>query len=127
MAKTSELVNRAHPGPSVNRSAFWLYCKRAINASQTRARDQCVPHSLTANDIDCLLVDQGWRCAVSDIPLDTPCGDRQPFSPSLDRIVPALGYVPGNVRVVCNLVNFAMNKWGEEPLMRLVSAIREGR
>lgn len=28
-----------------------------------------------------------------------------PWSPTIDRIVPALGYVPGNVRLVCHSFN----------------------
>jgi hypothetical protein len=49
---------------------------------------------------------------------------KDPFGPSLDRITPALGYVDGNLRVVCNIVNSAMNEWGTEALRELIAAMR---
>jgi hypothetical protein len=48
---------------------------------------------------------------------------RAPFAPSIDRIDGALGYAPGNVRVVCFAANCAMNEWGESVL----DIITEGR
>lgn len=47
-------------------------------------------------------------CPVLGIPIDvTMRGRRGPraTSPSVDRIVPALGYVPGNVRVISHRAN----------------------
>ncbi len=43
-------------------------------------------------------------CPVLGIPLRWG-GERSPYSPSLDRIIPALGYVPGNVRVISDRAN----------------------
>lgn len=45
---------------------------------------------------------------------------KEPFAPSLDRITPGLGYVAANVRIVCTIVNFAMNVWGQDALEHLV-------
>lgn len=101
----------------LNRTAFWSYCRRA--AANAIAR---IDAAITADDIDRLLVDQQWRCAVSGIELQSPTsGAPRPFGPSLDRIIPGDGYVPGNIRVVCNIVNFAMNQWGETALRKLVA------
>src|SRR5262245_50754036 len=74
-----------------DRAAFWYYCQRAVNSSKARARVRSVPWSLDAYYIDALLVDQRWRCAVSGVPLNPPKSRsrRDPFGPSLDRIVPA--------------------------------------
>lgn len=46
---------------------------------------------------------------------------RRPFAPSLDRIRSNEGYSVGNCRLVCVLVNLALNQWGLEPLMRVAS------
>jgi len=95
-----------------------------------------MPCEIDAHAIDRLLVDQEWRCAISHVPLKAPGNpsavQREAFAPSIDRIVPALGYVPGNVRVVCNIVNAAMSEWGLDSLMTLVDLmaakiINEGR
>jgi len=39
---------------------------------------------------------------------------RHPFAPSLHRIVPELGYVPGNVIVITWMANNAISEFGEE-------------
>lgn len=112
------------PAPKPNRGAFWSYCVRAAGAAQARAIAKDVPFAIDAHVIDRLLVDQRWKCAVSAVELNAPGGStKDPFGPSLDRIVPSLGYVPGNVRVVCNIVNSAMSDWGEAALLVLLDAM----
>ena len=43
-------------------------------------------------------------------------------SPSLDGIVPELGYTYANVRVVCYAMNCALGTWGEAPLLLMLEA-----
>lgn len=47
-------------------------------------------------------------------------GTHGPRTPTLDRIKPALGYVSGNVRVVCFAINAGMGNWGEDALFEIV-------
>ncbi len=47
--------------------------------------------------------------------------NRNPYGPSIDRILPAKGYVVGNVRIVCLSVNLALNEWGEDVLFNVMS------
>lgn len=55
-----------------------------------------------------------WRCAVSGVRFSLDVArKRKPFAPSLDRIDCSLGYVPGNVRLVCVAVNIALADWGD--------------
>ncbi len=109
-----------------SRGDFWLYCVRTAGASRARAIKKRVPHSIDAYAIDELFVDQKWRCAVSGVQLKPPRTATDfrvdPMGPSLDRIIPNLGYVPGNLRIVSNFVNIAMNEWGEEALKAFVEA-----
>lgn len=108
----------------IDRGKFLRYCTTVVGQSAHRARRAGVPHSIVPHDIDKLLVDQGYRCAVSGILLEA--SGKQfggPFGPSLDRVVPALGYVNGNLRVVCQIANVAMSTWGLDPLQRLVDAM----
>jgi hypothetical protein len=44
-------------------------------------------------------------------------------SPSLDKIIPKLGYVRGNVRVVCYQVNMALGEYGEEKLIEMCKRV----
>ncbi len=69
----------------------------------------------------------GEKCEISGIEFDLENpkikGKRRPFAASLDRIDSAKGYTFDNVRVVCSIVNQAMNEWGEDPLRILVKAM----
>lgn len=57
-------------------------------------------------------------CPVLGIPL-TIGGKRSPSSPSLDRIDPALGYVPGNIRVISDRANRLKGARSLHALLRL--------
>ena len=116
----SRLVYEQKP----DRGAFWGYCRRAVNGARMRSKAKGIPFDLDIYAIDCLLVDQGWRCAITGIPLVAPNGSQEPYGPSLDRIVPKLGYVPGNVRIVCNIANTAMNSWGLDAHMKMVALLK---
>lgn len=70
--------------------------------AKKRAKENGVIFTLTLADIPQMPVVcpvLGIRIRSNDKagPLDT--------SPSLDRLRPALGYVPGNVRIICNRAN----------------------
>lgn len=121
-------VRKAKQGKTAqNREAFWAYCRRASAGANHRSRQRGLPCDIDPYAIDELLVSQQWRCAVSGIDLSPPAvaskSGRDPFGPSLDRIIPPLGYVRGNLRIVSNMVNYAINEWGEAAFMRMVDAI----
>jgi hypothetical protein len=44
-------------------------------------------------------------CPVLGIPLVKASGNASDISPTIDRVIPALGYVPGNVRVISYRAN----------------------
>jgi hypothetical protein len=128
MSTYAERRNIAQKAADFDRGDFWKYCVRAASMSRHRALKKNVPHSIDGYTLDRLLVDQKWCCAVSGVTLHPPRTEtdfhRDPLGPSLDRIIPHLGYVDGNVRIVSNIVNTAMNEWGAEALLELIDAIR---
>lgn len=71
-----------------------------VVAARQRAKKAGVPFDLTAEDI--AIPD---ACPVLGIPLEASFGRSTPQSPSLDRVIPKLGYVKGNVLVVSNRAN----------------------
>lgn len=78
-------------------------------------------------DILRLLLEQGYRCPISGSYFTHDAfdgeGGTSPFQPSVDRKDSSLGYRHGNVRIVCLLVNLAMNNWGEAPLFKIAERI----
>lgn len=72
-----------------------------LHRAKARARDLGVPFDLTPADISI-----PETCPVLGIVLCRSEGDGfKAASPSLDRIVPELGYVRGNIVVISNRAN----------------------
>lgn len=66
-----------------------------------RAKARLIPFTISPYDINI-----PTHCPVLGIPLfKSPSGRRADNSPSLDRIRPELGYVPGNIRVISDRAN----------------------
>lgn len=61
------------------------------------------------------------RCPLLDVPLRRSIGKRDAFSPSLDRIDNAKGYIPGNVHVISYRANTLKNNGNLDELRTLVS------
>ena len=61
------------------------------------------------------------HCPVLDVPLVRARGRLTPNSPSLDRIVPVLGYVKGNVTVLSMKANTMKNNATPEELRRFAA------
>lgn len=72
-----------------------------LRRAKTRAKKKGVPFSLTKSDIFIPEV-----CPALGMTLMVGDGSGgKPNSPSLDRIIPELGYVPGNIAVISLLAN----------------------
>jgi len=67
-----------------------------------RAKKQKIPYRLTINDIAV-----PKYCPVLGIELKRNAGHFGPCdtSPSVDKLTPKLGYIPGNVRIISNRAN----------------------
>lgn len=70
-------------------------------------------------------IDNGY-CEMSGLPFRLD-GGRTWDSPSLDRIIPELGYTITNVRVVLFALNVMMNTWGAEPVLQIASSVKAAR
>lgn len=81
-----------------------------MNAKQ-RAKREGLPCTITVNDLTVPAT-----CPLLGIPL-VPGEVRHDGSPSLDKIIPALGYVPGNVRVISWLANAVKRDLTPEQLL----------
>lgn len=74
--------------------------KNLLRWARGRAEQQDVPFNLTVDDIAI-----PEFCPVLGIPLYCGDGSSCDNSPTLDKIVPEVGYVPGNILVVSNRAN----------------------
>lgn len=76
----------------------------AVRGAHRRAARKSIPFDLSPKYLKQFALD---RCPALGIPLDYSLGKgcKQFNSPTVDRIVPELGYVPGNIIVVSSRAN----------------------
>ena len=94
--------------------------------TKKNARTRGIPFDLSRTEFDQLVDQSHGCCMVTGIPFEfeqTAGQFRRPFAPSIDRVASTKGYEIGNVRLVCVLVNLALNEWGIEPLKRVAQAL----
>lgn len=95
---------------------------RMLAKARGRARDAEVPFALTKEWIAQRLV---HPCALTGREFNFTAGS--PDTPSLDRIVPSLGYVPSNSRLIIKAANFAKNIWSDEVLYEWAEDLLKNR
>jgi hypothetical protein len=101
----------------------WLPWLNALRGSKQRAVKHNIPFTLTKE-----WAEARWtgRCEVTNIEF-VLSDKRSPylFSPSLDRIIPTLGYTPENSRFVLHAVNALKGQGTDEDMLRIAKAIIE--
>lgn len=109
-----------------NKEAYADRRKRYRNNTNTRAIEMLSSAKYSSNkknvpfdlDIDFIKskLDTGV-CELTGLPFDLnplPGGRQNPYTASMDRIVPEKGYVKSNVRMVLWALNAAFNSYGED-------------
>lgn len=99
------------------------------------ARPRKILVQITKEQIQEMMERCDGRCSVSGIAFDDTKieGKRiRPWVPSVDRIDPDGPYTMDNCRLVCAAVNYAMNEFGDDVLLKIVRMYsiklrREGR
>lgn len=77
------------------------YIKSMWWRAKQRAEKKGVPFNIEKSDI---VIPE--FCPVLNVKLESGKGKGpSDYSPSLDRIIPKLGYIKGNIQVICNLAN----------------------
>lgn len=94
------------------KSSLWLAKERAVQ--------QGVPFSLRYEDIQV-----PEFCPVLGIRLERARGASTDSSPSIDRLVPSLGYVPGNVMVISQKANRIKSVGTVEDLLAIVRYMQQ--
>ena len=82
--------------------------------AKCRARDNNLPFSIEINDIEIPKV-----CPLLGIPIETHHTKIHDNSPTLDKLLPHLGYVPGNILVISNRANRIKSNATVDELMLL--------
>lgn len=78
--------------------------KRMVKGARDRAKKCSIPFAIKAKDIRACFPEDGC-CPITRLPFERGEGKCGPQSMTLDRIIPELGYVPGNIAVISLLAN----------------------
>ena len=108
---------KANSGRASVRSRYYRkanVCVMLLRAAKRRARNSALPFDLTITDIH---IPQ--RCPVLGLSLVVNEGRSRASSPTIDRIVPSLGYVRGNILVISHRANTIKNDASVEELFRV--------
>ena len=97
---------------------------RLWNSARLRSIKNGILFTLTRERVQ-KAIEKGL-CEVTGIPFSESGGARGPYTSSLDRIVPSLGYTDENTQVVVWIYNAAKGDWGHSDVMRLVRVLSEG-
>lgn len=101
----------------------WLYQMHSNLRRRCRDRNKSVRLSL--DELHRIALRSAGRCELTHLPFQTRPGEtshKRPFFPSIDRIDSSRDYDPGNVRLVCVAVNYALNDWGEDVFATIAEA-----
>jgi hypothetical protein len=105
--------NAAYMRGYLRRRRYEMPGRSLWDRARKRAKDRGLPFALAKNSIAVPLT-----CPALGMPIQFR-GRRSACSPSLDRIVPERGYVPGNVRVVSDRANRLKGRRSLKELQRL--------
>ncbi len=98
--------------------------RNLLRAARNNAKDLSVAFDLTANDIQGLWSEQNGRCFWFGILL-VPSTERRGLSkPSLDRLMPELGYVRGNVVLTSWAANACRNEASTNTFQAFVQQLK---
>lgn len=93
------------------------------HGAKSRASNRKIEFSISRYFIESAI--KIGHCAVTGMPFDLSLKDKRmgSFSPSIDRIDPRLGYVDGNVQVVCWIYNRAKGDGTHLDVLKLMEAL----
>lgn len=78
--------------------------KVILSRTKKRAKQLNLPFNLTINDI---IIPK--MCPILEIPLFIGTKESYKNSPSIDKIIPELGYIQGNIKIISMLANMMKN------------------
>lgn len=90
-----------------------------LESAKGRAKNKSLPIDIDLDFLLNLYEQQNGKCKLTGIDFTFEINKEKtrnflPFNPSLDKIDSKKGYTKDNVRLVCTIVNLALNNFGED-------------
>lgn len=94
------------------------WARKACSGAKSRAIKEGLPFSITYKDIMDIMPKDS-RFPILGLELIPSKDKSQDNSPSLDKVIPNLGYIVGNIRVLCERANRAKNNLTVNEIKRI--------
>jgi hypothetical protein len=114
--KKSYSLNRERYSENAKKTASRRRGLLMVRGAKTRAKESSLPFDLDEFKWEIQRRVDAGVCELTGIPFSLD-GGRKWNTPSIDRIVPSLGYVYSNVRVVCRAINCMLGDWGSDVML----------
>lgn len=98
---------------------------KALSSAKSRAHAESLPFSLTLEFLQELWDRQEGACHWLKVKMDPVASRFRPSKPTLDRLLPALGYVEGNVVWACNFANLGRGNTPIEDFEAFLKTLKE--
>lgn len=89
-----------------------------LEAARGRAKKNNLPIDIDLNFLLDMFEQQNRKCKLTNLDFTFEIRESgkhfNPFNPSIDKINPNGGYTKDNVRLICVIVNLALNQFGED-------------
>lgn len=93
--------------------------------AKNRAKTKNVPFDIDEHYLVSLWDNMSGRCSLTGQLFDLTNwgtkGQVNPRAPSIDRIIPKLGYIKGNIRLITYHMNVALSDFGEDEFRVLIA------
>lgn len=123
--RNSEILKRLDPE----------YCKKSNESWRLYTRNNYEARTLASIKSKCKKYNLPFNLDITDIVIPEVCPktgiklrvhtERGKYidTPSIDRIIPKLGYIKGNIQIVCYWYNIAKFTWEEETFIEMCKQI----
>ncbi len=120
-----------NPNTNLEKGRRWRAKNRAAVLFKScrdnaKRRGRSLDFTLTLEEVEQMLAPM--TCSATGLPLvweHDGSSARNPWAPSLDRLDNSIGYVPGNVRVVCWAFNCMRADFPDEVVLTLAKALAD--
>ena len=108
------------------RARIGVRLSELLRNAKNRATKKGIPFDLDEHipELESRLAVGG--CELSGVPFVWK-GKRSSRSPSFDRVIPSLGYVYSNVRIICFCLNAAFGTWGESEAVEIFETWKKSK
>ena len=103
--KSQSFHNKSYRVRQLETNAFEYRLKRALSMCKIRAKECNVPFDITLQDL-IEIFPKDNKCPILDVEFVWGNKNSKELAPSIDRMIPQLGYVKGNI----NFISYKANR-----------------